>query len=147
MQAKDIGYWLALNAGMLGVVQGALNATAGKAAGQYGMIVGVSFAQIAVASFLAWRTHAFHWVPVPVLSAMAAAGLLGVFIMFGVSFSTGRIGAMPAFLLVTAGQIAASAVIDHFGLLGAARQPLTLHKAGSVLLIAAGVYGFMKSSQ
>lgn len=39
-----------------------------------------------------------------------------------------------------AGQLAASVVVDHFGVLGVERQPVTLARVAGVLLLAAGVF-------
>lgn len=146
MKGYAINVLLAFSAGLLGVMQGAINAYVGKSQGQYGMIIGVSAAQIIVAALILWRMK-----PVPLHASfipwMLAAGFLGVGIMFGVSFATGSIGALPVFIAIMAGQIIASAIMDHFGLLGLARSPFTVQKLGSILLILLGVLWLMKSSK
>lgn len=51
-----------------------------------------------------------------------------------------RLGARRLFLLQVAGQVLMALVVGHFGILGTARDPLTLRKAlGAVLLLAGAV--------
>lgn len=137
---------LAFSAGLLLVIQGVMNAYIGKTQDQFAMIIGVSAAQIAAASFLMWRLK-----PVPLQFSyvpwMLMAGILGVGIMFCVSYATGSIGALPVFVTVIAGQIVASAVMDHFGFMGLPRAPFTLQKSGSILVILLGVLWLIKSSK
>ncbi|MCD9025083.1 DMT family transporter [Cohnella silvisoli] len=145
MKANGFHLLLALAAGMLGVVQGMINAHIGKALGQYGMIVGVSAVQIFIASLVVWR---FKSVPLQpsILLWIVIAGILGVGIMFGVSYATGTVGALPVFIFMIAGQIIASAIIDHFGLMGLPRNSFNLSKLGSILIIMTGVWCLMKST-
>lgn len=51
-----------------------------------------------------------------------------------------RLGFAMFTALVIAGQLAVSIVLDHFGLLGAARQPVSLGKLAGVALLALGVW-------
>jgi transporter family-2 protein len=50
-----------------------------------------------------------------------------------------RLGAASLLSLVVAGQMLASSVIDHFGLLGIARHPATPSRVVGALLLVAGV--------
>lgn len=95
-----------------------LNAHIGKIQGQYGMIIGVSVIQIVFASLLLWRMKAPSPLQFHVLPWIVIAGILGVGIMFSTSYATGKIGTLPVFILIIAGQMVASSVIDHFGLMG-----------------------------
>ncbi|QJD86412.1 DMT family transporter [Cohnella herbarum] len=145
MKANGLSLLLALSAGMLGVVQGIINAYIGKFLGQYGMIIGVSAVQILVASLVVWRVKSAP-LELSMIPWIIVAGMLGVGIMFGVSYATGAVGALPVFVLIIAGQIIASAIIDHFGFMGLPRNSFNLSKLGSILIIAAGVWCLMKSS-
>ncbi|NHW36121.1 DMT family transporter [Paenibacillus aceris] len=118
MLGNEVSFILAFLAGLLGVIQGMMNAHIGKVQGQYGMIIGVSTAQIAVASFLLWRMKSASPLQLQVVPWMVVAGVLGVGIMFGTSYATGKIGTLPVFVLIIAGQMIASSVIDHFGIMG-----------------------------
>jgi len=146
MKWNGIGFVLAFSAGLLGVVQGVINAHIGKAHGYYGMIIGVSAIQIVVSLLLVRRAVSAPTLHLNLLPWMIIAGCLGVGIMFGVSYATGTVGALPVFVLMIAGQIIASAVIDHFGIMGLPRVPFNLSKLGSILVILTGVWWLVKSS-
>jgi transporter family-2 protein len=135
---------LAMLAGIFGAIQGAINSHLGKTAGQYAMIIGVSLAQAIVASIILLRGG---WGAFTAISSpwMIVAGILGVVIMFGVSYSIGSIGTLSVFILVMLGQVIASTLIDHFGLFGTPRLPVTPQKIGSILVIMLGVYWLLKS--
>ena len=49
-----------------------------------------------------------------------SAGVLGLVIIFTLSLSVGQIGLVPALVIITVSQFVVGAVINHFGLLGAA---------------------------
>jgi transporter family-2 protein len=134
---------LAFSAGMLGALQGSINAQVGKAAGQYGMIIGVSLVQVIVASVILIAggrnlvsSFSSPW--------MIVAGTLGVIMMFSVSSSISSIGTLTVFVLVISGQIISSTLIDHFGVFGPAK-PLSLQKIGSIVVIMIGVISLVKA--
>lgn len=135
---------LAFSAGLLGAVQGALNAQIGKASGQYGMIIGVSLVQAIVAGVFLIRGG---WGAVSSISSpwMIAAGALGVIMMFSVSSSISSVGTLTVFVLVISGQIISSSIIDHFGLFGTVR-PLNLQKLVSIFIIMIGVFSLVKAT-
>ncbi len=145
MNGYVVSLVLAFAAGIFISSQSAINAQVGKSAGQYAMIVGVSLAQALVGGMILLRGG---WGAFSSLTSpwMLAAGILGVFIMFSISTSIGAIGTLPVFVLVVLGQVIGSALIDHFGMLGADRYPITPQKIGSLLVIMAGVYFLIKSS-
>ena len=143
---KEYSIMLAFSAGLLGVLQGTINSSIGKAQGQYVMIIGVSLIQIIVAAMLLRTGGPFSFSFAGVFSPrVLVSGALGVCIMFGVSKATGTIGALPVLVTLIAGQIVASAIMDHWGLMGLSRSPFTLQKLGSILVIAAGIYWLTKS--
>ena len=67
-------------------------------------------------------------------------GLLGAVYVTTVLMTVGTLGAGPVVAATIAGQLAVSLVIDQYGLLGVAREPITLTQVAGVLLLAAGVY-------
>lgn len=147
MLGNNISFILAFSAGVLGVMQGMINAHIGKEQGQLVMIIGVSAVQIIVALLLVWRVKLAAPLDLQVIPWMVIAGVMGVAIMFGTSFATGKIGTLPVFVLIIVGQMLASSIIDHFGVLGLPRNPITLPKIGSILLILMGVLCLVKSSR
>jgi transporter family-2 protein len=69
---------------------------------------------------------------------LAAVGV--VFYVLSVTWSAPRIGVGNAIFFVLLGQLVAAAVIDHFGLFGAAKSALTTQRAIGLAVMAIGVY-------
>jgi len=85
-------------------------------------------------------------VPVPTREQLGAVplwawfgGLLGAFYVGTATYVGPRLGAVLLLALTLAGQMVASLVVDHYGLLGFAQQPITLTKIAGVLLLVAGI--------
>ena len=66
-------------------------------------------------------------------------GFCGFTIILAAAFVFPRVGAGPAVALMALGQAAAALAIDHFGLMGLARAPISLSRIGGFVLIIAGV--------
>lgn len=66
-------------------------------------------------------------------------GLLGAFYVVATIILIPRIGAASTVAFILTGQILASVLIDHFGLLGVQIQPVTLYKLIGVSFIIIGV--------
>jgi bacterial/archaeal transporter family-2 protein len=67
----------------------------------------------------------------------------GVFVAFyvvSITLLAPRLGVATAVLLVLAGQIFSAALIDHFGLLGALRAPMTPSRWLGLALVAGGMF-------
>jgi transporter family-2 protein len=69
---------------------------------------------------------------------LAALGV--VFYILSVTWSAPRIGVGNAIFFVLLGQLVAAAIIDHFGLFGAAKSSLTVQRGIGLVVMAAGVY-------
>lgn len=67
-------------------------------------------------------------------------GLLGAGYVTTVLVTVKTLGAGPVTAATVAGQLSASLVVDQYGLLGVAKQPITALKLVGVLLLAAGTY-------
>lgn len=68
------------------------------------------------------------------------AGMLIAFYVLSITFIAPRFGVGNAVFFVLLGQLISAAMIDHFGLFGAQINPLSMTRAGGILLMAAGVY-------
>jgi len=66
-------------------------------------------------------------------------GLCGFAVILAAAFVLPRIGAGTAVALMVLGQGIAALAIDHFGLLGVARQPVSPVRLGAFALIVVGV--------
>jgi transporter family-2 protein len=69
-----------------------------------------------------------------------AGGFFGAMYVASVTLNGPRLGAVLLLALTVTGQMVASLVVDHYGLLGFAQQPISLTRVLGVGLLAAGVY-------
>jgi transporter family-2 protein len=67
-------------------------------------------------------------------------GLLGAVYVTCVLITVRDLGAGGVVAATIAGQLAMAVVVDHFGWLGVARQPVTLARVAGIVLLAAGVF-------
>ena len=67
-------------------------------------------------------------------------GLLGAAYVTSILVAVRTLGAGGVVAATIAGQLAVSVVVDHFGLIGVARQPITVARVAGVLLLGLGTY-------
>lgn len=67
------------------------------------------------------------------------AGLLVAFYVLSITYVAPHFGLGNAVFFVLLGQLVSAALIDHYGLFGAQIAPLTLARAGGILVMALGV--------
>ncbi len=67
-------------------------------------------------------------------------GLLGVVIVGGYAFVIPRIGLAPAITLAVSSQLILSAVLSHYGVLGAVQQPITISRIAGILVLLLGTW-------
>ena len=67
------------------------------------------------------------------------AGLLVAFYVLSITYVAPHFGVGNAVFFVLLGQLVSAAMIDHLGLFGAVQSPLTLMRAGGILVMAGGV--------
>ena len=67
-------------------------------------------------------------------------GLLGAAYVTSVALTVRSLGAGGVVAATIAGQLAVSVVVDHLGLLGVERQPVSAAKVVGIVLLAAGTY-------
>jgi transporter family-2 protein len=91
----------------------------------YVLVSGVSIANFASSK----EAPAIAWV----------GGLLGAFFVTAAVLLVPRLGVAMTFSLIIAGQMIATLIIDHFGLLGVPIKEVSFARIGGILLIAAGV--------
>jgi transporter family-2 protein len=68
------------------------------------------------------------------------AGLLGLIIVGTIGYSTPRLGLVPALTILVASQFIVGALLDHYGILGAALRPLTLTRLVGIGTMLFGVW-------
>jgi transporter family-2 protein len=67
-------------------------------------------------------------------------GLLGAAYVTSILVTVRTLGAGGVVVATIAGQLALSVVVDHFGLIGVTKQPITLAKVLGLVLLAFGTY-------
>ena len=77
---------------------------------------------IALVPMLIYGSKLAQWRSVPWYAL--GAGIFGLIVIASISYMIPRVGVAAAVTSVVAGQLLVSAVLDHFGLLGAALKPL-----------------------
>ena len=92
--------------------------------------------------------------PWPTASSLAnvpwwgwVGGVLGAFFVFSSLVVVPKLGAAAMLAIIVAGQMTASLLMDHFGVLGLTQQPITFWRVFGVLLVIAGVGVTMASSK
>lgn len=68
-----------------------------------------------------------------------SGGIIGAFFVAAIAMIAPQLGATTMLALILAGQVVASVLYDHFGLLGYPLHPLNLQRIIGLLLLAAGV--------
>ena len=68
------------------------------------------------------------------------SGLLGVVIVGGYAFVIPKIGLAPAITLAVASQLILSALLSHYGILGAVQSPLTMSRIAGILVLLVGTW-------
>jgi transporter family-2 protein len=76
-----------------------------------------------------------------------AGGFLGAFYVTMSIVLTPRLGASPTIGFIVGGQMIASIVLDHFGLLNLPASPATLPKLGGAVLVIIGAIIVLSSRQ
>ena len=146
MKAMWILVSLALIAGVAAPIQFAANAKLGQGAGGPTTAAAISFAigtaalLVLVSGILLVGRGESPTIP----GAMEvpwwawAGGFLGAFFITTSIILTPRLGASPTIGFIIGGQMIASIVLDHFGLLDLPTSPANLPKLGGVALVIIG---------
>ena len=79
-----------------------------------------------------------QWRSVPWYALLA--GFFGLVVLSAVSYTIPRIGVAAAIVSIVAGQIVLSAVLDHFGWLGAAVRPMDAPRFLGLAVVMLGVW-------
>jgi len=80
----------------------------------------------------AWRAAPWY--------VLLFGGLLGVVIVGGYAYVIPKIGLAPAITIAVASQLIFSAILSHYGVLGALQQPLTVSRIAGILVLLVGTW-------
>jgi bacterial/archaeal transporter family-2 protein len=130
---------LAITAGVAASLQAATNAGLARATG-LGPALVVNTAVVLIGTLALWAALGARgsFFPPGASWTLYLGGLGGFVIIATLAFVFPKIGGAYAIALMVGGQCAAALVIDHFGLVGMPRDPVTLQRVAGVVLAGAG---------
>jgi len=96
-----------------------------------GLLAGVLMLAAGGGNLKAW--HAVPWYAL-------IAGAVGLIIVGTIGYTVPRLGLTKAFTIIIASQLFVAAIVDHFGLLGAAARPLELSRLLGIVILVLGVW-------
>jgi len=143
MNASALPLALAVIAGLFIAIQAPTNAILGKASGSPVVAAFISFVvgTLALGAMVAassGRLFAPELRQVPWYAWLG--GFYGAFFVAMAAFAAPRIGVATMLTAAIGGQILAALMLDHFGLLGLARQQVSVERiAGAVLVLIGAV--------
>ena len=73
-----------------------------------------------------------------------SSGALGLIIVGAIGYSAPRLGLVATFTIIVSAQFVVAALIDHYGILGAATRPIDLSRMLGIALLLAGIWLTMR---
>ena len=143
MMMKVLFGALAVVAGVAVAFQGATNQGLLKSAG-IGPALIVNTVVVLIGTLGLWLATGAKttFFPVGASWTLYLGGLFGFIIIASAVLVFPRLGAAYAIALMVCGQCLAAMIIDHYGMLGMDRSPVTLQRVMGVVLVTAGVAVF-----
>ncbi|MGE5063609.1 MAG: DMT family transporter [Myxococcales bacterium] len=148
MNGALVSLVLAVIAGILLAIQAPTNALLGKASGSAIVAAFISFliGTIALGGAVAAASGRLFDPSLKHLPWYAwLGGFYGAFFVAVAAFGAPRVGVGVLLTAAIAGQLAAALVLDHFGLLGLSRHPVTITRAAGLVLVLVGAALVRKS--
>lgn len=142
MQSLSMLLTFIVGAGL--VLQIGFNAAVGRALGGplYGTLANFIVGTLALATFFLVSRQA--WPAREALASVPAwawlGGLCGASYVAIATFAGPRLGALLLLALTVGGQMVASVIVDHYGLLGFTQHPITPTRILGIGLLLAGVW-------
>ncbi len=141
MSPRGLFVALAVVAGAASALQGATNAgLTGRIGVASAVLVNAVVLLTGTLVFWAWRGAPLTFFPAGTPWNLYLGGLLGFTIITTIALAFPRLGGATTIALMVLGQGLMTLAIDHFGLLGMPRDPLTLGRLLGILAVAAGVF-------
>ena len=95
------------------------------------LLAGILLLLIGGGSISSWRSVPWY---------ALCAGFIGVAIVASISYAVPRLGLATTLTVTIASQLIIGAILDHFGLLGAAHHPLDISRAAGILILFLGTW-------
>jgi transporter family-2 protein len=139
MTTKILFAALAIAAGVAAAMQAATNSGLARSAGLGAALV-VNTVIVLIGAIGLWAAMGARptFFPAGASWTLYLGGIFGFVIIASLAFVLPKIGAAYAVALMVGGQCVAALVVDHFGLMGMPRDPMTLQRMIGVGLVAAG---------
>lgn len=141
--SRGLAVMLTVGVGGLVALQAPINSHLGKKVGTFqGALVSFLVGTVLLAAIVAFAGGGFGKVA-EVRSVpwhYLVGGLLGAAYVTCVLVTVRHLGAGGVTAATIAGQLTMAVVIDQFGLLGVAKQPITATRVAGIALLAAGAY-------
>jgi transporter family-2 protein len=132
---------LTLAAGVAGAIQAAVMGELGERAGVFPALAfsGIVAAVVGVAGLLVVK-QSLQGIGNPTRQPvwLWSGGALGFVVVLAITVSTPRIGVTATIGILIALNLAVAGIIDHYGLFGFDRTPLTPPRVVGIVLLAAG---------
>ncbi|RYD58611.1 MAG: DMT family transporter [Sphingobacteriales bacterium] len=144
---KIIWAVMALFAGSFLPIQAGMNGKLAKAGGSpfFASMISFAIGALALVTYILLTSQAVSWKGMKEAPAYAwAGGVLGAFYVTVIVLAFPKIGPGLTFGLVVAGQLLLSMLMEHFQLMGAQAQPISVGRVAGMLLIVAGVIAMKK---
>lgn len=140
MLTKVVFAVLALCAGIAASFQSAANAGLSQRTG-LGAALGINTAVVMAGSLVLMLAgdSRVDFRPAGTPWSLYIGGFCGFLIIFSLALVFPKIGAAYTMALVVLGQSAAALAIDHFGLLGMPKDPISVMRVAGLSLVAGGV--------
>ncbi len=131
---------LAVFAGIAATFQASANAGLSQRVGLgAALVINTTIVLAGTLVFFVGRGPHANFFPTGTPWTLYIGGACGFVIILCLAFVFPLIGAAWAIALVVLGQCAAALVIDHYGLLGMPKDPITISRAAGLALVALGV--------
>lgn len=131
---------IAVIAGVAATVQGAANSGLSSRIGLPGALVtNTAIVMLGALLFYFARGPRGSFFPSGTPWSLYLGGFCGFVIILSLAYVFPRIGAAVTIALAVLGQGLAALVVDHYGLLGMPKEPITLARVAGLLLVGGGV--------
>jgi transporter family-2 protein len=141
--SRDTALVVALAIGAAVAAQAPLNSQLGRHVGGLPattIALGTSFVCLFALTLIAGEAGALRDAGKPPLHVLIGGGIVGALYVGSIVWTVRALGVTGLSVVTLAGQFVAALAIDHFGLLGVDKSPVTLAKVAGVALVAAGTW-------
>jgi transporter family-2 protein len=141
--SRDTALVVALAIGAAVAAQAPLNSQLGRHVGGLPattIALGTSFICLLALTLIAGEAGGLREAGKPPLHVLIGGGLVGALYVGSIVWTVRALGVTGLSVVTLAGQFVAALAIDHFGLLGVDKSPVTLAKIAGVALVAAGTW-------